>query len=74
MANILEEKGWCQHAWVNQDGARCALAAFWEVAPMESWGILRNKLQDHLGCNISVWNDASWQTKENVLRTLRSIC
>ena len=81
-AELIEKRGWCQDRYSNDKGCLCPLGAM-RVATgyragtenEQCLGKIRPavfRIGDLDNCNISDWNDAPGQTKENVIATMRA--
>ena len=78
-ADLIEEKGWCQHRYKGYFGAYCALGAINEINYGNPSGVVGTKaeaevlLEGKLGLDVARWNDAWEQTAEAVIDTLRDV-
>lgn len=85
-AEIIEEKGWCQHAYVGMFGEVCLSEAFKrataELNPSSTFQFVSEltKVEMEFARHINSasgstprWNDQPGRTKENVLAKLREV-
>lgn len=71
---LLEQKGWCQGAFVS-NGRHCAMGALREVYPddLELWkaqGKMLSALEPSYS-SVTWWNDRPERTKEEVIAKLK---
>lgn len=79
-ANYIEKHGWIQGGMEHPDGRVCAFGALTHAAKFTSgdywvhdgYRLAVHHLVDKVG-HIPMWNDHPWQTKEEVVSTLRKV-
>lgn len=71
VVTIIEENGWTQDNFINDDGSVCWLGAVNRVyfSNYEVCLIMRQAMQKEVGAGIITWNDDPTTTKELVIRT-----
>lgn len=76
-ASLLEEQGWTQHQYQDNDGKRCLMGAIAAVdttgrkMPYSVCDALRAHLKLTPKLSLSEWNDKPERTKEEVINALR---
>jgi len=72
----LNQRGWCQFSFEDNQGRVCALGSIRKVTSSPAERLLATKrLADHLRINphsIADWNNAAGRTKEQVQAALRA--
>lgn len=72
-ADYIDEHGWTQNVYEDEEGACCAMGGILRVSDPDSAYFAEDALQRHLGRTIVQWNDTADQTAANVTHTMREV-
>lgn len=81
-ADLLEEKGWCQHYPVDMEGRMCAVGAIRAASEGQEQGYFASRVavkaqqavEKAIGGDfISRWNDRPERTKDEVIALFRTV-
>lgn len=73
-ADLLERDGWCQRAWRNRTGQRCAQTALVDSAEGvydDPWVKATWVMRQWIGESLTPWNDEPGRTASEVIAALR---
>ncbi len=86
MAEVLEQRGWCQFRVENKEGALCLFGSLrvavygsvfnWNPPTPEAFELFQGvvkRLHEHCGLNITGWNNSIARDKTEVINMLRDL-
>lgn len=76
-ADLIEERGWCQHTRQDESGAMCILGAIsvahdGDAHSQWSTGPAGSLMASYLGTSPAPWNNEFGRTKEEVVAAMRA--
>jgi hypothetical protein len=70
-ADLIEERGWCQGSYSDQDGRVCAIGAIVRAGNHQHYRRAEAMMMMVVGMSVVGWNDIKGRTKEEVITALR---
>lgn len=74
-ADYINQYGWCQGTFKNEQGQVCIVGALGAVTQqyksIHIYSQMRLKITKLIGCGATIWNDVPGRTKDEVVAMLR---